>query len=633
MVGHTSTFGLSFCAEPYDADRRLNPWAEGQLLDTGTKARMKPVTSDLPWVHMERATAEMSVGEEAVGRHRFQVLPLACITVIVGSSTFAAAPPATEVRGLSALEQRFQQLDRDGDGRLSVQESRRVELHRRMDRDGDGSVTLGEVRVYLRRRRARRAPPTAPPTTITDLPAANAPPGPPAAAPPVSSSRAFTDLRFSKDYFPGKRDAHGQYMAGTETIRLLQHKGMLFASTGVWMDVPYGQSKGDQPWAGPQILVKESANGPWRVDVSFPHAVRVDAMISATFVTDGSGRKLHGPVNVLVASPSSKDTATWTRNDDSGRWTESMVVAGLRGGLRSFCTHRDSRTGVQYLFGGSTKSGSIFRAVYDPSAPGKLRWHPEPELSGTGRVMCMAEANGVLYAACGIKDETPLSGGLFRRVDGRKPRWKLLWRWPHVIREQGDESEILRGLTAIPDPKGGKHEVLLGACNYPGVVYRINPMEDHAVRTELDIRAYFAKAFGVRELRGPCLTAYNNFLPVGQPDTGERVHLLGVWINYPSGRGTEPRSSAWYLIRHADGTYGHGRVFDPKHPRPNPPRGLLATRTIEVSPFPQDEGRVLYFGGFDCARRESHNTAWIYRAKLSPPTAGVSPSGPAQGGN
>jgi hypothetical protein len=278
----------------------------------------------------------------------------------------------------------------------------------------------------------------------------------------------------------------------------------------------------------------------------------------------------------------------------------------------------DKVTGIQYLFGGATKSGCVFRAVYDPTAPGKLRWHKDPELSGTGRMMCMAEADGVLYAAAGIEDETPLSGGLFRRVDGEKPRWELLWRWPHLIRERGDETEILRGLTAIPDPQGGKHEVLLGTCNYPGVVYRIDPKRNFAVTTELDIRAYFAKAFGVSQLRGPCLSAYNNFLPATDPNTGENVHLLGLWINHPDGRATEMGASAWYLVRHADGTYAHGRVFDPKHPKPNPPRGLLATRTIEVSPFPEDKGRVLHFGGFDCARIESRNTAWIYRGAIPP---------------
>ena len=510
----------------------------------------------------------------------------------------------------SGLSERFKQLDKNGDEKISAEEFPGP-LFRQMDKDGDGFVTAAEAREYYRSRTARQ------PAKVVSPERVNTPPGPAPAKPPISSSRAFTNLNFARDAQAGTKDDRGQWISGTETMRFLSHQGKLFVSTGVWMDTPYFQAKGERPWTGPQILVKESAQAPWRVDMSFPLAIRVDAMISATFSTDSSGRKLDPPVTLLIASPSSEKTATWTRDDATGKWTESLAQGELRGGLRSFCTHVDAVTTVQHLFGGSTKSGCIFRADYDAGTPGKVRWHDEPELSGTGRVMCMAEANGVLYAACGIKSEAPLSGGLFRRVDGAKPRWELLWRWPHLIKERGDETEILRGLTVIPDPKGGKYQVLLGTCNYPGVVYRIDPARDHAVTTELDIRAYFAEAFGASTLRGPCLSAYNNFLPVTDLETGEQVHLLGLWINHPGGRATDSGGSAWYLIRHADGTYGHGRVFDPGHARPNPPRGLLATRTIEVSPFPEDQGRVLYFGGFDCANIESHNTAWIYKGTLA----------------
>ena len=468
-----------------------------------------------------------------------------------------------------------------------------------------------------------------PPATVPEGLDVNAKPSAAPAEPPVSPSPAFTGLTFSKDYDAGTKDARGKLMGGTETMRFLEHQGKLFAGMDAWMDTPYfrPRAEGQPPRTGPQVLVKESAAAPWRVDVSFPRSVRMEAMISATFVTDGSGRKLDPPVRLLVASPSARNTTARTRDDATGKWTQSLVVEGVRGGIRSFCTHVDQVTGIQHLFGGASavapgsSFGSIFRAVYDPSAPGKLRWDKDPELSGTGRIMCFVEADGVLYAAAGIKDETPLSGGLFRRVDGEKPRWELLWRWPHLIKEQGDETVILRGLTAVPDPQGGRHQVLLGTCHYPGAVYRIDPGRGFTVTTELDIRAYFAKAFGVAKLAGPCLSAYNNFLRATDPDTGETVHLLGVWVNHPRRRTTEKGAGAWYLVRHADGTYAHGCVFDPKHPRPNPPRGLLATRTIEVSPFPEDKGRVFYFGGYDCARIESHNTAWIYKGELPPPKA------------
>jgi hypothetical protein len=536
-------------------------------------------------------------------------------TIVFLAIGLSSLTPFAQQKG--DLAERFRRLDRNGDGKVTAAEMDNPDLHKRLDRNLDGFVTLDEAREAVRAGRTVREVASAPPATIPDGVDVNAKPSAPPAEPPVSKSGAFTGLAFSRDCEPGTKDANGRLIGGTETMRFLCHRGKLFASTGAWMDLPYGpRAEGKPAWTGPQILVKESAAAPWRVDVSFPTAVRVDAMISAAFVTDESGKKLDPAVNLLVASPSSENTATWTRDDATGKWTECVAAEGLRGGLRSFCTHADKVTGIQHLFGGATKSGCIFRAVHDPLAPGKLRWHKDPELSGTGRMMCMAEADGVLYAAGGIKDETPLSGGLFRRVDGEKPRWELLWRWPHIIKEKGDETEILRGLTAIPDPAGGGHRVLLGTCNYPGVVYRIDPQRNFAVTTELNIRAYFANAFGVAELRGPCLSAYNNFLPATDPDTGDKVHLLGLWINHPDGRATENGASAWYLVRHADGTYAHGRAFDPTHPKPNPPRGLLATRTIEVSPFPEDKGRALYFGGFDCANIESRNTAWIYRATV-----------------
>lgn len=450
----------------------------------------------------------------------------------------------------------------------------------------------------------------------------NAKPSPPPAEQPVSLSRAFIGMTFTKDYNAGTKDASGQFMAGTETMRILAHQGKLFAGLDDWTDKPYWTRSGNQaPWTGPQVIVKDSATAPWRVDVSFPtgHALRIEGLTEATFVTDGSGHKLDQPVKLLVVSPSAKDIAAWTRDDATGKWTKTVVVEGVIGGFRSFGMHLDKVTGVQYLFGGVPRG--IFKAVYDPAAPGKLRWNNEPELSGTGRIMCFAEADGVLYAAAGIKSESPLSGGLFRRVDGEKPHWELLWRWPHVIQKDGDELEIMRGLTAVPDPKGGPHQCLIGTCNYPGVIYRIDPSHGCAATTELDTLGYFAKAFGVATMHRPCLSAYNNFLPATDPDTGEKVFLMGLWINHPDGSDSDKGASAWYVVRHADCTYSHGRVFDPKNPRPNPPRGLLATRTIELSPFPEDKGRVFYFGGYDCARRDSHFTAWIYKGVL-PPTKG-----------
>ena len=74
-----------------------------------------------------------------------------------------------------------------------------------------------------------------------------------------------------------------------------------------------------------------------------------------------------------------------------------------------------------------------------------------------------------------------------------------------------------------------------------------------------------------------------------------------------------------YCVRHANGadiTYEVAGNHRPREPQ------LVSTRTIAMSPFPEDRGRVLYFGGYDCNAVPSHNTAWIYRGEPADKTTG-----------
>jgi hypothetical protein len=437
---------------------------------------------------------------------------------------------------------------------------------------------------------------------------------------------AALELKFAKDYFPGTRDPSGQWSGGTETLELCPHNGKLFASIGYWMDEPYLKPKGDEPWTGAQVLVKDSAASPWRVEVSFGKEFkRTETLQVVGFTTDSEGARLPQPVRMLLAAPNYIDvsredmTTVRTRDDATGRWEKSAIAAErYQPSVRSVVTHVDKETGIHHIFAGVSR-GAIYRGVYDPAAPARLRWFPEPEMEGTGRVMAFAEANGVLYAACALHPKAPHNGGLYRRVDGPKARWELVYRWPFKVVEGAVEWRYLRGLTAVPDPEGGGHQVLLAVRSYGSFIERIDPTKDHAVTKELSIRDFFEKQWGVRSLRGPVIGAYNRIVPMTHPVTAESIHLIGVWIVHPQGE-TPPHNSACFLVRRADGRYEAGEIQDPGHPLPSG-SSLGATRAIEVSPFPEHQGRVIFFGGYDCGFRKSHNTAWIYRGEIAAPAA------------
>jgi hypothetical protein len=106
---------------------------------------------------------------------------------------------------------------------------------------------------------------------------------------------------------------------------------------------------------------------------------------------------------------------------------------------------------------------------------------------------------------------------------------------------------------------------------------------------------------------------------VTDPRTGTQVWLIGLWVNHPQ-RQTPPNNGSYYMVRHSNGTYEHGRVFDTAQPVPLG-QELRATRSIAASPFAADGGRVFYFGGYDAGGNAPpgttyHNTAWIYRGRV-----------------
>jgi hypothetical protein len=417
---------------------------------------------------------------------------------------------------------------------------------------------------------------------------------------------------------------------------LAGHDGKLFAAIGYGQDRP-----GDDPKRGAQVLRKEAPDAPWQVDHEFPlGCMRVEGLISFAFATDLHGRALPKPVRLLVASPSQlpgRGTAisVFIRNDATGRWQRSEIASGNLG-VRSFGSHMDKVTKVHHIFAG-LNLGGIHRGSYDPAAPGGIRWEPQPERTadaqpGKGRriydysrVLCFAECNGDLYMAARITTDVggqSVDGGLHRRVDGPKPQWKLVYRWP--IDQQVLQSRFLRGLTTVPDPRGGAHEVLIANHEYPGTIACFAPSRPHGdglvtADQELDIKEYFNQAWKTPSAhRRGAIAAYNRFLSVTDPASGQTVWLCGAWVERP-GSPNPPNNGSCYLIRHRDGHYDWGYICDAAHPVPAGQK-LTGCRDIEPSPFLGEKGRVFYFCGYDGGAGPSHNTAWIYRGELSTQT-------------
>jgi polyhydroxybutyrate depolymerase len=409
-------------------------------------------------------------------------------------------------------------------------------------------------------------------------------------------------LRFEASFLAGSTDANGSFMGGTETMRLAGYGGALFAGNGYWTDVP-----GEDPTPGAQVLTKPGPEVGWRVERNFPGALRVNAMEPMTLSTNGAGVELADPVELLLVDAARESARAsgrlrvWVRNS-AGEWTESAIsnASGLAY-VRAFGFHRDTATGADLVFAG-TGAGEIFRGQYDAEAAGGIRWNPEPEYRNPAfdgstpfaRVSAFGRANGRLYAS--------VSPRILVRSDGTEPTWTEVLSWNDPMDSPGAG---VRGLTGVPGPDG-THEVLLGARERDGEIWRIDPMDDHARTVELDGRRLLQGLWPDGLLAGRLL-AYNRFISGSHPLTGRPIH----WVTSVAVKNDDP-NAAWLLVRHQDGSYEPVRVYDDAlqdHPL------LVSTRTIEAAPWDPLE---LYTGGYDGAAndRMNHNTAWIFRGRV-----------------
>jgi len=437
---------------------------------------------------------------------------------------------------------------------------------------------------------------------------------------PGTGDCVFRDIEFTRDIVFGTQDPAGRIRSGNECNAIVVHRGMLFASTSTYhwdTTVPY---------QGPQILVKAAGAAEWVVDHGFgDQCGRAEYLHSVRFTTDSQGNPLDPPEDILLASATctTLETAIWSRDDLTGEWTRMAIApvdAAFETENRSMLDHLDKVTGVHSVFVGST-SGRIYRGAYDAGEPGRIRWETSPEYDAQTpdrlRIPNMAVVNGDLYAA--IAEDALGNGGLYRRLDGSPGQWELVYRWPYDGGVEGYTE--MRGLSAIPAAPGSTRQHILATDNgfedSPAVVRRIDPDAGYTENLDLDVTALFAAELPAAKL---LQLAVNPLTRVDLP-SGASALFMGLWLYFPTALDTEDGNASWFLVRQDDGAYQYGRVYDPVFPVPNPGKGgLRLTRPVCVSPFPEDGGNVLYFGGFDTGLGSwpmvFADVGWIYKATL-----------------
>ena len=427
-------------------------------------------------------------------------------------------------------------------------------------------------------------------------------------------------------------------LGGTETRSLVPFKGKLYAAIGYWSD---SQLKNPE-LPGAQVLVLDSANSEWKVDLELPERVKwnplnirivknwamrfhfagcrkylaVSMLSTVKFTRDLEGNSIP-PVSILIAGVwlnGDGATEVFYKTDKSEKWINAVLDDGTQyHPVRSFVLYEDKITHTQRILAGFgwKEHPGIYPGKYD-SRKDRIVWDEKPELLESKayvkqpkddlRVTSFVECNGKLYAS--VYDR------LYERQDGLKPNWKIVFE--HHLNSDSGRGTGFRGLTAIPGPGGKGEQILLTIEDDPLVILSVNPLANFEWREDLNVSKYLAGIWKTTVKYG--VAAYNNMLVYPYPSKGPPSLLIGFEIATPelapAHRFKYWNADAHFLVRHADGSYELKEISDPVLAvKPK----LVSTRTLVLSPFQDDPPGTLYAGGTDSNYFPVHNTAWIYK--------------------
>lgn len=462
---------------------------------------------------------------------------------------------------------------------------------------------------------------------------------------PPQACKAALPVRggWLNSFTAGCIDENGHFIGGSQLIHLVPHQGRLYGALGYWKDsrnIWYGGRDASNGWA--QVLRLDDERGAWKVDLDMgAHHLRAELLKSVTFTQDANGRALESPQTLLIAAtydgPGTGGVSVFVRDDATGSWVRTKLISastGVRGednSVRAAVVYRDRVTGEESLFVSVGVLG-LYRGRYDPAAPGRIRWDPKPE-AGAGlytRILSVVEAQGSLYVSEGAK--------ILRRIDGPSPRYEQVVDLSSEI-DTGTSRKVfqsiggIRGLSALPGSTPGQESLIFvwhSGRHSAACVMRLDPGPQGShqlVREECLSRAVSQHLGGLPI--GFVLAAYNNFMPVRDPRSGQWAHVVGLEAFIPKSGSVQAAqhllaenqrnaqggfyAGAMYALRNAQGRWSVGEVMG-RHTPGDP--SLVSIYTFASSPFSIGDRPRIYLGGYDANDYPSTNTAWIYSADL-----------------
>jgi hypothetical protein len=429
------------------------------------------------------------------------------------------------------------------------------------------------------------------------------------------------DEPYSLSYAAGGNDAQGNFLGGTEFMHVVAFNGMLYGGLSYWEDVP-----GNDPNSQAQILVLNSYNGQWQQEWLFHHnrsdgdvdATRVNSLDVVTFHSYDASGNVTGTYPPILTAGLAKGTGAVFTQQSPGKWVNTLLPSSQA--VRSIVTHLIPGGNTETLFTGvGTKDAPgtvsyVYTGTYDPSVPGQISWNQMPETLDPqgGRVMSMVDCDGYLFAA--------VKPYIYRRNDQTNS-------WEQFFTYATNNNSLTSGFRALTCTSlSGGQLALMTSLEGPGDIFTIDP-QTGAGSIVVNTWKSLTRQWGGAPVAG-VITGYDDedVTPVtSAPDT---FQLTGLGSESPI---ANEQNAAWFLSCELN---DYGCDFNSAQSTSQPPywlfevpallpwpysrsdTALRSIRTIAVSPFPEDQGQVMYLGGYDARNKPAHNTAWLYRVGI-----------------